>query len=247
MKTNNSIPIQPSVIVITGVTRGLGRSMVDEFVRLGHRVLGCGRSRGEIRLLTSTYPAHDFQAVDVSSSVQVAAWARRLLKRHGPPDYVLNNAAVINMKAPLWEVGDQEFSDEIDINIKGVVNVIRNFVPSMIDRNRGVIVSFSSRWGDNFEKHMAPYCATKWAVVALTRVLAEELKADGIAAIGLNPGIVKTGMLKRYLGTAPISKASRYLTPAQWAKAAVPYILSLQLKDTGKILKVPNNNGKKSI
>jgi NAD(P)-dependent dehydrogenase (short-subunit alcohol dehydrogenase family) len=234
------MPIEPSIVVITGVTRGLGRSMVDEFVRLGHRVLGCARSRQEIKLLTSTYPAHDFQAVDVSSSVQVTAWAKRLLKRHGPPDYVLNNAAVINLKAPLWKVGDQEFSEEIDINIKGVVNIIRNFVPSMIDRNRGVIVNFSSRWGSKFEKQMAPYCATKWAVVVLTRVLAEELKPEGIAAIGLNPGIVKTGMLQQYLGTTTMPRSPRYLTPGQWAKAAVPYILSLRLKDTGKILKVPH-------
>lgn len=161
------IEVHSSVVVITGVTRGLGRAMVDEFVRLGHTVCGCARTRDRIEELTRIYPRHDFQAVDVASDAEVKAWAERLLAEYGPPDFVLNNAAIVNPKASLWEVGDSDFSAEIDINVKGVVNVIRHFVPSMISRRRGVIVNFSSRWGKRFEKQMAPYCATKWAVVAL--------------------------------------------------------------------------------
>lgn len=186
------------------------------------------------------YPGQDFQTVDVASDEQVKAWAQRLVREYGPPDFVLNNAAVINWKKSLWKVKNQEFSDEIDINIKGVVNVIRHFAPSMIRRKRGVIVNFSSRWGTKFEKQMAPYCATKWAVVALTLVLAEELKPEGIAAVGLNPGIVTTGMFRKYSGDTGALDKSRYLTPAEWAKIAVPYILRLCLRDTGKLRNVFN-------
>ena len=237
------IKSQPLAVVITGVTRGLGRAMVDEFVHLGHTVYGCARSRDQIEKLTRMYPGHDFQTVDVASDAQVKAWAKRLLIKYEPPDFVLNNAAVINPKAPLWEVGDRDFSDAIDINVKGVVNVIRHFAPSMISRKRGIIVNFCSRWGKNYEKKMAPYCATKWAVVALTKVLAEELKPEGVTAIGLNPGIVKTGMLKRYLGNCTTLDKANYLTPADWAKIAVPFILRLRLKDTGKVRKIlaPSN------
>ena len=84
---------------------------------------------------------------------------------------------------------------------------------------------------------MAPYCATKWAVVALTRVLAEEIKPNGIAAVALNPGTVKTGMLRKYLGN-PTADISGYLDPADWAKIAVPMILRFRLKDTGKVRNV---------
>ena len=227
-------------VVITGVTRGLGRAMVDEFIRLGHTVFGCARTKDQIEGLVGIYPKHDFQCVDVASDAQVKAWAKNLLKMYGPPDFVLNNAAVINPKASLWEVGDREFSEEIDINVKGVVNVIRHFAPSMIKRKKGVIVNFSSRWGQKIEKKMAPYCATKWAVVALTQVLAEELKSSGIAAIGLNPGIVRTGMLQRYLGNGSTFGTSNYLTPVDWAKIAVPFILRLRLKDTGKVRQILN-------
>jgi NAD(P)-dependent dehydrogenase (short-subunit alcohol dehydrogenase family) len=231
---------QPLTVVITGVTRGLGRAMVDEFVRRGHSVLGCARTKNGIEQLARTYPEQDFQSVDVASDAQVKAWAKRLLKEHGPPDFVLNNAAIINVKAPLWAVDGQEFSEEVDINIKGVVNVIRQFTPSMISHKRGVIVNFTSRWGTKFERQMAPYCATKWAVVALTRVLAQELEPRGVAAVGLNPGIVKTGMLQRYLGATTSLGISRYPTPTEWARIAVPHILRLSLKDSGKLRNVSN-------
>jgi NAD(P)-dependent dehydrogenase (short-subunit alcohol dehydrogenase family) len=234
--------VQLSRIVITGVTRGLGRAMVDEFARLGHTVFGCARTAHKIEELVRIYPTHDFQVVDVASDTQVSAWAEHLSRRYGPPDFVLNNAAVVNLKASLWEVDDREFSYEIDTNIKGVANVIRHFAPSMISRQRGVFVNFSSRWGKKVEKRMAPYCATKWAVVALTRALAAELKPHGIAAIGINPGIVKTGMLQRYLGSTVRADACSYPTPAEWAKIAVPFILGLSLKDTGKLRDVLNRS-----
>jgi NAD(P)-dependent dehydrogenase (short-subunit alcohol dehydrogenase family) len=224
-----------SAIVVTGVTRGLGRALVDEFVRVGHIVFGCARTASQIGEMNQKYPGHDFQVVDVASDEEVRAWAEHVRKSNIPIDFVINNAAVINLKAPLWKVGAQEFSDEIDINIKGVVNVIRHFVPPMIIRKHGVIVNFTSRWGTKFEKEMAPYCATKWAVVALTRVLAEELRAERVTAVGLNPGIVRTGMLQKYLGTTTVD-SSVYPTPLEWAHAAVPYILHLGLKDSGKLL-----------
>jgi NAD(P)-dependent dehydrogenase (short-subunit alcohol dehydrogenase family) len=233
--------LQPPAIVITGVTRGLGRAMIEDFVRAGHKVLGCARTKPDIEDLARAYPGHDFQTVDVASDAQVKAWAGRLLLAYGPPDFLLNNAAIINSKASLWEVEDRDFSEEIDINIKGVVNVIRHFVPAMIGRRRGVIVNFSSRWGKSFEKQMAPYCASKWAVVALTLALAQELRPEGVAAVALNPGIVRTGMLRKYLNGRAGSDMSRYISAEEWAKVAVPFILNLNLKDTGKLRNVFNS------
>jgi len=223
------------LVAITGVSRGIGRAMTAELVRRGHTVLGCARTRDSIDELARRYPLHDFQAVDVAVHAQVQAWANRLLTEHGPPDLLLNNAAIINPKASLWEVENQVFSDVLDINVKGVVNVIRCFVPAMMSRQRGVIVNFSSRWGKRCEKKIAPYCATKWAVVALTRVLAQELKHKGIAVVALNPGIVKTKMLQRYLGPCRTDDFSAVPTPGDWAKTAIPFILRLGLRDAGKV------------
>ena len=223
-------------ILITGVTRGLGRAMVDEFAGLGHTVIGCGRSRAEIETLQKQFPApHDFTALDIASDSDVAAWAKRILKSHGPPHLVLNNAAIINKNAPLWKVSANEFSQVIDVNIKGTVNVIRHFAPAMIERKDGVIVNFSSGWGRSTDAEVAPYCATKWAIEGLAQALSQELPR-GMAAAALNPGIINTEMLQSCFG----GSANSYPTAAEWAKSAVPYLLALGPKDNGKQLTAPN-------
>jgi NAD(P)-dependent dehydrogenase (short-subunit alcohol dehydrogenase family) len=223
------------IILISGVTRGCGRELAEEFIRLGHVVIGCGRSQKEIAQLQKQFPApNDFAVLDVSSDGQVAAWEKRVLQTHAAPDLLLNNAALINRNAPLWRVPAQEFSDVIDVNIKGVANVIRHFVPAMIKLSRGVIVNFSSGWGRSTDAGVAPYCATKWAVEGLTQSLAQELP-PGMAAVPLNPGIINTDMLQSCFAGG----ASNYPTPEEWAKTAVPFLLKINSADNGKQLTVP--------
>lgn len=222
------------IVLITGVSRGLGRAMTEEFIRLGHTVIGCGRSKQFATVLTKQFPSpHDFAAVDVSSDGQVAAWARRVLKSHGPPDLLLNNAALIARNAPLWEVPAPEFSDVIDVNIKGVANIIRHFVPAMVARGDGVIVNFSSGWGRSAEAEVAPYCATKWAIEGLTSSLSRELPS-GMAAVPLNPGVIDTDMLRSCFG----GSAGSYPAPNKWAQTAVPFLLKISAKDNGRQMTV---------
>ena len=220
------------IVIITGATRGLGRAMVDEFIRAGHTVLGCGRSERAIEQLRERYDKpHDFYEVDVASDEDVRSWASLLLSTYGPPDLILNNAGVINRNAPLWDVPAREFNAVIDINVKGVANVIRGFVPDMVQRKRGVIVNFSSGWGRSVDAEVAPYCASKWAIEGLTRALAAELPS-GMATVSLDPGIINTEMLRSCMGES----ASSYPSPVDWAKVAVPFLLKLTAADNGKPL-----------
>lgn len=222
-------------IVLTGVTRGLGRAMAEGFVELGHTVFGCGRSAVELDQLRRRFGSpHDFAVVDVVRRDQVQAWADRLVAEHGAPDLLLNNAAIINANAPLWEVPAEEFDRLIDINIKGVANVLRSFVPAMIARNRGVIVNFSSGWGRSTSPEVAPYCASKYAIEGLTLALAQELPS-GMAAIPLNPGIIDTDMLRSCFG----AEAGQYPSAVEWGKRAVPFILKLGRGENGQSLSVP--------
>jgi len=209
--------------------------MTEEFARLGHTVVGCGRSKKEIDRLRRELPGpHDFYPVDVSSEDEVKSWASLLLNSHGPPDLLLNNAGVVNKNAPLWEISAEEFSLVIDCNVKGVANVIRHFVPEMVKRKKGVIVNFSSGWGRSTDAEVAPYCASKWAIEGLTLAFAQELPAT-MAAISLNPGIIDTAMLRSAFGES----ASNYLSPDQWVKRAVPFLLKLGASDNGKQLEIP--------
>jgi len=222
-------------VVITGVSRGLGRAMVEEFARLWHLVAGCGRSQAEAKKLGELFSApHGFAGVNVAVDADVKAWAEQVIRQHGPPDLVLNNAAIINRNAPLWEVAAQEFSDVIDINIKGVNNVIRHFLPAMLKAGQGVVVNFSSGWGRSTSAEVAPYCATKWAIEGLTQALAQELPA-GLAAVPLNPGVINTDMLQSCFG----GSESAYPTARQWAQRAVPFLLKLGPRDNGKSLTAP--------
>ena len=222
-------------VVITGVSRGLGRAMAMGFAANGWTVSGCGTDAAALRSLAEELgPDHLIKACDVTDSASVGEFAVAAVKRSAPPDLLINNAATINPNKPLWEVTADEFSRVIDVNLKGVHNVIFAFLFSMIQRGAGVVVNFSSGWGRSTSPEVAPYCATKWGIEGLTAALAQELPA-GLAAVALNPGIIDTRMLRSCFG----EEASCYPTPEQWAKVAVPLLASLGARHNGKALTVP--------
>lgn len=216
-------------IVITGCTRGCGRALVDRFVEAGHVVAGCGRSETQIEELKSRYPgSHRFDAVDVTDDAEVSRWSDEVITSLGPPDLLINNAAIINRNAPLWELSADEFDRVIDVNIKGVANTIRQFVPAMIAAGRGVIVNFSSGWGRSTAAEVAPYCATKYAIEGLSSALAKELPR-GMAVVALNPGMIDTEMLQSCMG-----EGAKYSpSPDEWSRTAAPFMLKLSARDNG--------------
>ena len=226
-------------IIITGVTRGLGRALAEEFIRLGHTVIGCGRGSEGVFDLRMKYGApHSFDVVDVANATKVGMWGARVLGFGEVPDILINNAALMNTPAPLWKVPPEEFAALVNVNITGTANVIHEFVPAMVAAKKGVIVNLSSGWGRGVSPEVAPYCASKWAIEGLTKALAEELP-DGMAAVPLNPGVIDTDMLRLCWAEG----AGNYPKADAWAKAAAPFILQLTAKDNGRSLTVPDFEG----
>lgn len=224
----------PRLIVLTGVTRGLGRALVDRFVEAGHRVVGCGRSEERLAELGRRHPdAGSFARVDVADEAAVDAWARSVLASAGAPDLLINNAALINRPAPLWEVTASELDELLRVNVAGTANVVRAFVPAMIAAGRGVVVNVSSGWGRSTSPEVGPYCTTKWAIEGFTSALAQELPR-GLAAVALNPGIVDTDMLRACWG----DEAGAYETPEAWSEGAATFLLGLGPRDNGRSLTV---------
>jgi NAD(P)-dependent dehydrogenase (short-subunit alcohol dehydrogenase family) len=221
------------VIVITGVTRGLGRALAEWYIAHGHTVVGCGRSAEILELRFAHPPPHDFAVVDVTEENKVALWAEKVTGVHGAPDFLINNAALMNTPAPLWKVPAAEFNKLVDVNVKGVAAVIRHFVPAMVARGHGVIVNLSSGWGRSTSPEVAPYCASKFAIEGLTKALAQELP-HGMAAVPLNPGVIDTDMLRQSWGDG----AGSYPKADKWAETAAPFILQLGPKHSGKSLSV---------
>lgn len=223
-------------ILVTGATRGLGLAMVKAFIARGHTICGCGTAQHQIEKLRQQFAGpHQFDRVDVSNAEAVAAWSDAILSSWGVPDLLINNAAIINRNASLWEIPAAEFDKLFAVNVSGTANVIRSFVPSMLKRRSGIIVNFSSGWGRGVAAEVAPYCASKWAIEGLTQALAEELP-NTMAAIPLNPGIINTEMLQSCFQ----SGASAYPDPDEWAQRAVPYILSFSPAHNAQPLTVPD-------
>jgi NAD(P)-dependent dehydrogenase (short-subunit alcohol dehydrogenase family) len=223
-------------ILVTGVGRGLGRALACRFAEAGHLALGCARTEQATASLGSELgPPHEFASVDVGDDIAVSTWIGSLIRRHGAPDLVINNAAIINRNARLWEVPTGEMADLMRINVVGVVNVIRHSVHPLIAAGRGVIVNMSSGWGRSTAPEVAPYCASKWAIEGLTRALSQELP-HGLAAVALNPGIIDTAMLRSCFGAS----AAHYPDAEVWSRTAAPFLLGLGRADNGKSLSVPS-------
>lgn len=223
-------------VVITGVSRGLGRALAEALIAAGHRVAGCARGAEAVATLAQQYPDQHFTVVDIGDGAAVQTWAEAVLDQVGVPDLVINNAGLVNEPAPLWQVPGAEFEAVVTVNLLGTVNVLRSFAPAMIQRGSGIFVNYSSGWGRSTSPEFAPYCATKWAIEGLTQAFAQELP-PGMAAVALNPGIIHTDMLETCYG----EEAARFTPIAQWVKAALPFILSLTPQDNGRALSVPGS------
>jgi len=221
-------------IWLTGCTNGLGRALVPELVDRGHVVAGCGRNEIEIQKLSDEFPDCFFVACDVSDEGSVEDFVNEASIRAGEPDFLINNAAIVNQPAPLWEISAEEFDQLTSININGVANLIRHVVPLMLSNKSGMIINLSSGWGRSTSPEVAPYCASKWAIEGLTQALSQELP-DNIGTVALNPGVINTEMLQKCWG----DEANDFPGAEQWAITAAPFILGLTPLDNGKPLTAP--------
>ena len=118
--------------------------------------------------------------------------------------------------------------------LPGVANVMRAFIPSMIERKKGIIVNMSSGWGHSTSPGVSAYCASKWGIEGLTKSVAQELP-DPLAAIPVNPGVINTDMLQIAFGQS----ASSYMKPHKWSETAAPFLLNLTRSSNGTSVTVP--------
>ncbi|XP_011620989.1 NADPH-dependent pterin aldehyde reductase isoform X2 [Amborella trichopoda] len=220
------------LVLITGVSRGLGRALALEMAKRGHTIVGCSRSQEKLHSLSTQLSPDDpskhlFVLADVRSDSSVAELAKVMV------DTKVNNAGTINKNNKIWEISSEEFDAVLDTNVKGTANILRHFLPFMIQNKKGLIVNLSSGWGRSSAAEVAPYCASKWAIEGLTGSVAKELPF-GLAVVALNPGVINTDMLASCFG----SSAAVYPSPESWAPNATTLILGLTAQDNGASLTV---------
>uniref|UniRef100_A0A0A0LYI3 NADPH-dependent pterin aldehyde reductase-like n=2 Tax=Cucumis sativus TaxID=3659 RepID=A0A0A0LYI3_CUCSA len=242
-KASSTMVAVSKKVLITGVSRGLGRALALELATYGHTVIGCSRDQTKLDSLqlqlskVSPNANHLLLSIDVKCNRSVEEFARTVMENELIPDIIVNNAGVANKRSNMWEIDVQDFDNVIDTNIKGTTNILRHFIPLMIPYNQGIIVNISSDAGrDNIPyKSLAPYCASKWGIEGLSKCIAQELP-KGMAIVALDPGIIHTDMLKSWMAGDYLP--SQYQTPEHWATKAAPIILNLTTNNNGASLTI---------
>lgn len=184
--------LQGKVALVTGASRGIGQAIADAYLREGAAVLGVSRS------------APDFEAsgtfarmrVDVSREEDVQAAVRAAVATFGRLDVVVNNAAVEH-EGTVEETSLEDWSEVMDVNVKGVFLMSKHSLPHL-RQTRGSIINVSSIDGLWAEPGLAAYCASKGAVLALTRAIALDHGPQGVRCNSICPSYVATEMLEQF-------------------------------------------------
>jgi len=187
--------------LITGAAQGLGRAIAELFVERGAQVmLSDIDERGAAKVADALGPAARSLRCDVTSA---ADWQRAVdatVAAFGGFDTLINNAGIEVVK-PLFEQTEQEFDALMNINVKGVFLGMRHSLAALIESKNGAIVNMSSLAGVGGAPLFGLYCASKAAVIQMTRVAAAELRPTGVRINAVCPGFVGTAMVDRLIPT----------------------------------------------
>jgi NAD(P)-dependent dehydrogenase (short-subunit alcohol dehydrogenase family) len=183
------------VAVITGGGSGIGASLARACAEAGMRVVVADVNGDRAEAVASELP-HDtaaFKPVDVADAVQVQELADFAFDTFGAVHLLCNNAG-ISPVGRVWDFTDDEWQTLLGVNLRGVANGIRSFVPRMIEQGEGHIVNTGSGASFVATPRLGPYCATKHAIVGLSEALRYELDGTGIGVSVLVPAGVNTNI-----------------------------------------------------
>lgn len=196
----------PSVL-ITGTSKGIGLETALAFARAGHHVHATMRNPSQSPALAETAAREKLpitiSAMDVDSDSSVSDAIAAILK-NGPIDVLVNNAGVEGV-GPVEEFPLAKFRAIMETNYFGALRCIQAVVPAMRERRSGTIINVSSVAGRICNPPLTSYCASKWALEALSEGLAGELKTFNVRVAIVEPGIIDTSMAQRIGDPAPES------------------------------------------
>ncbi|MEX8193465.1 SDR family NAD(P)-dependent oxidoreductase [Comamonas guangdongensis] len=191
-----------SVAVITGAASGIGAGLARLAAAKGMNVVLADRDLAGLEQVAAAIKAQGGSALavatDVTQQASLDALADKAYAAYGQVDLLFNNAGVLST-GNCWEISDAKWQQSWQVNVNGIVNGLRAFVPRLLQANRPArIINTASMGGFLPSPMMAPYTATKFAVVALTESLATELAAlNGKIKVSLlAPGPVKTAIFR---------------------------------------------------
>lgn len=184
------------VALVTGATSGIGREVAEALARAGARVVVSGRDeiRGESVMSRLDGGRHEFIKAELGTAAaaeQLHAMAKASL---GPIDILVNSAGVVHHHTVL-DTTDAVWEQTMAVNVGAVFYLSRAVLPDMIAAGGGVIVNIASTWGLVGAEQTAAYCASKGAVIQLTRSMAADHASQHVRINAVCPGAVDTSML----------------------------------------------------
>jgi NAD(P)-dependent dehydrogenase (short-subunit alcohol dehydrogenase family) len=191
--------LEGKIAIVTGGSRGIGRSIVERFLAEGASVATTARKAPKEAI------AHErclFIEADVSHAADVDRLFAETLKRFGGLDILVNNAGT-QVEKTIEQTSEAEFDRVIGINVKGVFLCAKAALAPMRKRGGGAIVNIGSYSGFQADPGLAVYCASKGAVYALTRAMAVDHGRDHIRCNVVSPGWIATEMAEAFIDSLP--------------------------------------------
>lgn len=182
--------LEKQSVLVTGGGTGIGAAIAILLARSGANVVITGRTEATLRATAAQHPAISYVVADVSRPSDVARSVGEATARHGKLDALINNAGVVEI-VPLANIDLDHVRRISETNFVGLVEMTRVALPHL-EKTKGAIVNIASTVADQPFANMSVYCATKAAVVALTRAWAQELAPRGIRVNAVSPGPIET-------------------------------------------------------
>jgi NAD(P)-dependent dehydrogenase (short-subunit alcohol dehydrogenase family) len=184
------------VVVITGGSRGLGLEMARLLAAEGAHLALLARNEPELEVARRELIATgaDVQAIlcDVSKQEQIEKAINQVFERYNRIDVLINNAGIVQV-SPQEHLSIEDFEDAMAVHFWGPLHAMMKTIPIMRQRGHGRIINITSIGGRVAIPHLAPYDASKFAMVGLSDAFRSELSKDGITVTTVSPGLMRTG------------------------------------------------------
>lgn len=192
--------LKGKVAIVTGASRGIGRSIAIELAKAGANVvINFNNNESSAKETLEDVKALGGYGIivkgDMSNYKDAKGLVLKSISSFGKVDILVNNAGVSHVGL-FMDMNENEIDALIDVNLKGYINTAHAIVPYFVNQKSGSIINISSVWGEEGASCEAIYSATKGAIDAFTKALAKELGPSNIRVNGVAPGIINTEMNK---------------------------------------------------
>ncbi|MBQ9826696.1 MAG: 3-oxoacyl-ACP reductase FabG [Firmicutes bacterium] len=232
---------------VSGASRGIGAACAEELAGNGFDiVINYRSSDAEASEVAAKVEALGRKAYlkrfDISDAAAAEKACAEVLSKCGPVDVLVNNAG-ISISGLVQDMSSDQWDALLSVNLKGMFDLCKGFVPSMVSRKKGCIINISSMWGQTGASFESVYSASKGGVDAFTKALAKELGPSGIRVNAVSPGCILTDMCACYSeqdlkALAEETALGRNGTPQDIANAVVFLASDKASFITGQILGV---------